>query len=331
MPSPFPGMDPFLEHPDVFPDFHARFVAYLSEALQMRLPPPYLAGIGRRAWIEVSERFVEPDVQLLRPRGRAGMRTTGGSGRRHGPAHPAGRDPRSPRRARRTLVEIFIGRGADRRLVTSIEVLSLSNKTPGEHGEICICASNGRSCRARCTSSEIDLLRGGEHTTAVPRRRLVKAVGTFDYHVSIHHFDNLEDYFVYAFGLREPLPSLAIPLLPDDPAVSLDLQAVFLRTYDAGPYSARSTTARTPCCRRWRRSRKPGLARCCANRGQALQTSHRGRVRTRPGVKFEVPDPLRRPLPKAAAMLDAGTLGRSNFGLGGGPAARRRTTTQPSI
>jgi len=51
MPSPFPGMDPFLEHPDVFPDFHDGFIAYLRESIQRHLPPPYVAGLGRRAWI----------------------------------------------------------------------------------------------------------------------------------------------------------------------------------------------------------------------------------------------------------------------------------------
>jgi hypothetical protein len=46
----------------------------------------------------------------------------------------------------------------------------------------------------------------------------------------------LEDYFVYPVRLPEPLPEIAIPLLPGNPPVSLDLQAVFQRTYDAGPY-----------------------------------------------------------------------------------------------
>ncbi|MEJ7590535.1 MAG: DUF4058 family protein [Planctomycetaceae bacterium] len=46
MPSPFPGMDPFLEQPAVFPDFHNRFIAYLSEFLKPDLPQPYYAATG---------------------------------------------------------------------------------------------------------------------------------------------------------------------------------------------------------------------------------------------------------------------------------------------
>ncbi|MBI3463061.1 MAG: DUF4058 family protein, partial [Planctomycetes bacterium] len=51
MPSPFPGMDPFLEHPGIFPDLHDSLVTYLREALQPRLPSPYYAGIGSRIWV----------------------------------------------------------------------------------------------------------------------------------------------------------------------------------------------------------------------------------------------------------------------------------------
>lgn len=46
MPSPFPGMDPCLEHPEIFPGLHDRLIAYLSEALQPVLPSPYYADLG---------------------------------------------------------------------------------------------------------------------------------------------------------------------------------------------------------------------------------------------------------------------------------------------
>ena len=237
MPSPFPGMDPFLEQPDIFPDFHDRFITYLSDAIQQHLPPPYIAAIGRRAWIEVSERFIGPDVQLIQGPGTAVDSGNGGG-------LAVATLPRTRPIVIRVphdeccepLVEICVGRGSDRRLVTSIEVLSLTNKTPGEHGRDLYLRKQREILESKVHLVEIDLLRAGEHTTAVPRRRLLKAVGACDYHISIHHFDNLEDYFVYPLTLLEPLPEIAIPLLPGDPAVSLDLQAVFHRTYDAGPY-----------------------------------------------------------------------------------------------
>ena len=63
--------------------------------------------------------------------------------------------------------------------------------------------------------------------------------GPFDYHVCVHRFDRLEEYVVYPIRLKNQLPIAAIPLLPGDGEVHVDLQAVFDRCYDAGPYRRR--------------------------------------------------------------------------------------------
>ena len=237
MPSPFPGMDPFLEHPDIFSDFHDSFITYLRESIQPQLPPPYFASLGRRAWIEVSERLVGPDVQVSRspstseqPASRAAAATTVRREQQPLVIHVPHDERSEP------LVEIYLGRGSDRRLVTSIELLSLTNKTPGEHGRDLYLRKQREILDGQVHLVEIDLLRAGRHTTAVPRDRLASAASDFDYHVSIHQFDNLEDYFVYPIRLNETLPQITLPLLPGDPPVPLDLQAVFQRTYDAGLY-----------------------------------------------------------------------------------------------
>ena len=44
------------------------------------------------------------------------------------------------------------------------------------------------------------------------------------------------NYYVYPIQLAERLPEIAVPLLPGDPAVPIDLQAVLDRCYDVGPY-----------------------------------------------------------------------------------------------
>jgi len=228
-------MDPYLEHPDIFPDFHDRFVTYVSDAIQPRLPEPYYAALGRRAWIEVSERFVGPDVNVVRPRA-----TSPESGGTVAVADRPTTEPlviHVPHDERvEPMVEICLGRGSERRLVTAIEVLSPSNKTPGEHGRDLYLRKQREILQGKVHLVEIDLLRSGEHTTGVPRDRLEAKSGRFDYHVCIHQFDNLEDYFVYPIQLAQPLPQIRIPLLPGDGEVGLDLQAVFQRTYDAGPY-----------------------------------------------------------------------------------------------
>ncbi len=66
MPSPFPGMDPYLERSRWFRGLHNSLVFCLQEALQPLLPAPYFALSGELIWMERSERYVDPDVDVLR-------------------------------------------------------------------------------------------------------------------------------------------------------------------------------------------------------------------------------------------------------------------------
>jgi len=122
------------------------------------------------------------------------------------------------------------------RLVTSVEVLSPSNKTVGNPGREQYINKQREVLGGEVNLVEIDLLRGGTHTTAVPHEEAVAKGGPFDYHVSVHRFDRPNDSFVYPSRLENPLPLLEIPLLPADPDVTLDLQMVFDQAYAAGPY-----------------------------------------------------------------------------------------------
>jgi Protein of unknown function (DUF4058) len=234
--SPFPGMDPYLEHPDVFPDFHDSFVTYLREAVQPNLPEPYYAAIGRRAWIEVSERYIGPDVNVLTSEGDVPPSKSSTAVATRPSTEPIVVHVPHDERFE-PCVEIYMGRGSDRRLVTSLEVLSLTNKTPGEHGRDLYLRKQREILNSKTHLVEIDLLRAGKHTTAVPLHRLTQVMETPDYHVCIHQFDNLEDYFVYTVMLSQALPSIRVPLLPGDGEVTIDLQQVFQRTYESGPYS----------------------------------------------------------------------------------------------
>jgi hypothetical protein len=48
---PFPGMDPYLEHPVLWEPVHARLVIALANQLQPRLDPRYVASIEERVFI----------------------------------------------------------------------------------------------------------------------------------------------------------------------------------------------------------------------------------------------------------------------------------------
>ncbi len=241
MASPFPGMDPFLEHPDFFPDLHGAMHVYVREALQASLPAPYFAVINERLWVETTARYIEPDTDVIHggrdidePDGGVALATRAGT-RVQPLVFQMTDDERSE-----TFVEIRT-RLADggERVVTTMEVLSLTNKTSGEKGRDLYLKKQGELLGSAIHLVEIDLLRGGEHTTPMSLEKLKRKAGWFDYHVSVHRFDQRGRFFVYPWQLPDPLPEIAIPLLPRDGDVLLDLQAVFTRCYDTGPYRRR--------------------------------------------------------------------------------------------
>ncbi len=235
MPSPFPGMDPYLEHPEFFPGLHDRLINYLSEALQAQLPEAYYVDIRSRVWVEYTERVIEPDVSLLR--------TDRPSGGQAGDGGMEGAVAVTPRQivavandeTGEPFLELYTVRG-DRQLVTVVEILSLSNKTPGAQGRELYQKKQQELLNSRVNLVEIDLLRGGTHTTAVRREDAVADAGPFDYHVCIRRMDDLQQHYVYPVRLDRRLPDIVTPLLPGDGGVKISLQAVLDRAYEAGPY-----------------------------------------------------------------------------------------------
>src|SRR3954462_7556892 len=68
MNCPFPGADPFLEHPVLWESVHARLIVTIADQLQPRLDPRYIASIEERVYIEGPQRRI-PDVWIQRARG----------------------------------------------------------------------------------------------------------------------------------------------------------------------------------------------------------------------------------------------------------------------
>jgi hypothetical protein len=189
--------------------------------------------------VDYVERPFEPDVNVLRSPQRIETPNNG-----VGTAVSVGTEPVvvvAPEFApddedRELSAEIYTVQG-ERRLVTAIEVLSPSNKARGTDGRLLYIRKQRELIDSKTHLVEIDLLRGGAFTTAVPRKRALEEAGWFDYHVCIHRYDQLGKFFVYPILLRQRLPQIAIPLSPGDAPVHLDLQAIFDRCYETGPYA----------------------------------------------------------------------------------------------
>lgn len=232
--SPFPGMDPYLEDPAIFPDLHDRLIAVLGDATFLNLPAGYFAVIGRQTWIDVADQWIGADVKLRQgnaPRSDlASIAATADSTVAPLVIHVAGQE------RQRTFVEIYQQRGPKRRLITVIEVLSPSNKTSRSSNRKRYLRKQRELLDRDVHLVEIDLLRSGRHTTAVPLADLKRKAGEFAYHICIHRFDRLDDYLVYPRGLRESLGTFHVPLHPKDTDLPVNLQVAFDRCYAAGPY-----------------------------------------------------------------------------------------------
>jgi len=233
MPSPFPGVDPYLEAPGVWPGFHQRFITYLGELIQRDLPPPFYADIGERVFVEVSGRDVFPDVAVKqRPFPRESSE----------PATALLDTPVvvevEPDEQREVFLEIRDPESGDQ-VVTTIELLSHANKAAGTDGQDLYLRKQREMLESAVNLVEIDLLRAGRHSTAVPKRDAVRQVGTFDYHVCVHRATERTKFEVYAAFLKFRLPAIGVPLTPETEDVRVDLQAVCRRCYDVGPYDRR--------------------------------------------------------------------------------------------
>lgn len=240
MPSPFPGMDPFLEDPGILPDLHLSMIVYLAEALHPKLPALHYAAIRSRTWIGPILPSSETVAALLRRRHR--------NRREPAPeARTATEPPAKPvvievqeHEFRESYLEILRREDAKDRLVTTIELLSPSNKTPHDRGRKLYLRKQRDVLCSKANLVEIDLLRDGRHTTAVPRECVLLHAGRFDYHVCIRRFGKPRQYVVYPISLRERLPTVEIPLLKGDGNVTVDLQALLDHCYEVGRYDVQA-------------------------------------------------------------------------------------------
>ena len=233
-------MDPWLESPRLFPGLHDSLLTYLRDELQTRLPDRYYADLQDRLYLADANRWIVPDVR--------------GSEREGGEAHPAARASRGASPAlvvsvpavemREPFVEIRDTRSGDR-VVTVIEVLSPDNKRAGSTGRKQYRKKQHRVLRSEASLVEIDLLRGGRHTVALPPGSL-PADAPKHYRVVVRRGTRPDEREVYAIGLRDELPRIAVPLRGDDPDVVVDLGALVARAYEGGAYWKRLDYAAEP-------------------------------------------------------------------------------------
>ena len=228
MPSPFPGMDPFIES-QKWEDFHASFVGILREMLVPRVRPQYMVDVERYVYVTREEeeeevvRIIAPDA-FVADTGQGWRESAATAGT--ATLQPVKHRLRLPRRRQAYLV---IRTRRHQTVVTVIELLSPWNKTP-QAGVAEYLAKRTNVLYSTANLVELDLLRGGE------RLPTVDPLQDGDFYAFVCRPRLRPELDVYAWTLRDPLPTLPIPLAQGDSDVPLDLQAAFTTTYDRAGY-----------------------------------------------------------------------------------------------
>jgi hypothetical protein len=230
MPSPFPGMNPYLEHPHVWHDFHETFCVCCRTALLPALRPKYYCSLDEHVYIH---ELPEDDRRLV---GRGDVVITEVEPSSPAPESVSVQTAASVRGRILPYVDIVsesslkIRDRDTRELVTSIELLSPSNKMRGEDRNQFI-AKRRTLLDTSSHYVEIDLLRGGP-------RLPVEGLPPCDYYALVSRTETRPDVEIWPLKLRQNLPVVSIPLRAPDQDISLDLYAVLQMAFDAGAYDA---------------------------------------------------------------------------------------------
>ena len=234
METRFPGVNPYLEDAYFWHRFHTALIVHLSDRLNTMLPAGYIAAGEQRLAILPDNQPRIADVALIRTRitperdGKSSVALVE-RGMPHGTVSALSND------VYERFIEIRTAR-KPRRVVTLIEVLSPSNKAPGSQGRREYLQKQREILHSDTHLLEIDLLRFGAHTVAVPMENLPSRE-TWDFIISLHRADNRFRYDYWLSSLTEPLPNIRVPLLSGDDDLVLDLQSAYQEVFLAGRYA----------------------------------------------------------------------------------------------
>jgi hypothetical protein len=228
MPSPFPGMNPFLEHEDVWSDFHGRFLPVAAEEIGRQVRPAYIVKLDRHVYVH---ELPDGDRALL---GRPDIYLTENRGRPLAASSAAALT--APARAQLVPLTITAHQGfieirdaLDRSLVTAVELLSPSNKQHGSDRDQYL-ARRDTYLSSNVHLVGIDLLRGGPRLPLHPPPQ-------GDYCVLVSRAEQRPNVDLWPIRLRDRLPKIPVPLHRPDEFAQLDLQAVLERVYEAAGYA----------------------------------------------------------------------------------------------
>lgn len=226
--SPFPGMDPYLEDPALFPDLHERLIGIIAEQLAPRLAPKYITELSTQIVVEQvgwdeDPLVAIPDVTVTQVKETAVAYAVS-------PVESV--RVRVPMSIPTRVVSAYIRARENEKLVAVIEILSPVNKRAG-NGRNEYLEKRATFLESRVHFIEIDLLR------KFARMPFDGKLPRCDYLAVVCDGYQRPHCDAYPITLRQRLPALPIPLLKPDPSVPLDLQDALNTAYERARYDLR--------------------------------------------------------------------------------------------
>jgi hypothetical protein len=227
MPTPFPGMDPYLERPGLWNQVHADLIVSIRWFLIPLLRPRYHVAIEQMTYLSLlppAERIVGiPDTLVISSEDQGSTTATapaaaGGS--------PVAVELPMPEEVKHRYLEVRdVATGE---VVTVIEILSPSNKI-GREGREKYERKRLKTLGSLTNLVEIDLLRAGQ---PLP----MKAPTRSDYRLVVSRSQQRPWADVYLFGVRDVIPEIPIPLRPHETEPVLPLNQILHDLYDQSGY-----------------------------------------------------------------------------------------------
>jgi hypothetical protein len=229
MECPFPGMNPYLEQPSMWPDVHHRLITAISDQLQERIAPGYRAIITPYVVFESIEiapvRSLIPDVGVF-PQGIPEVHTDQDVAVLVAPPLTLPAIMEVPTEYAR--IEIRTVR--DHTLITAIELLSPANKRAGAEGAEAYEKKRQELFRSTAHLLEIDLLRAGR------RPQVARPLPAAPYFVFLSRVQRRPYIDIWPLALNAPIPRIAVPLRAPDADVALDVGAAIQTAYRRARY-----------------------------------------------------------------------------------------------
>lgn len=227
MPSPFPGMDPYLENSEIWSEVHNRLIVAIADDLVTQISTRYRVTIEKRTYLSgVDDSLLVgiPDVSVVsqpyvehQPLSNVAISST---------VEPVTVTVPMIEEVRESYLEIReVRTGA---VITVVELLSPKNKRVGAGREAY--ERKRQQVLASITHLvEIDLLRGGQPLPILEERKS-------DYRILVSRGDRRPQAHLYAFSIQQEIPRFPLPLAPRDVEPIVELQALLGGVYDRARY-----------------------------------------------------------------------------------------------